>query len=279
MNRKILTQVLIAILLINVSIRLWLISSYSERLLDLLSEYILSGDLFQSHILSHNSSFFWFNLVEDLIPHIIILSTIVGVYKYFKRDKTVVNRYLVLVIILSYFPTLPELLIFFTQTTRFSIKEYLHYGSVWSLMTLIFHFIGVIYTVFYFSKFSVLVQGNQNVSGHLKIRFKNYLIDTIYLVYLSLRLFQLIAGAEEIYLLAVYACTSILYYMYTEFLFAQSIGKLATNTFVDFHGNRLTGSIIRAFTRKIPLEPISFFMKEPMSRWHDKLSKSQLVTN
>ena len=272
MNKKLLTHVLIAVLLVNLGFRLTFIANGSKQLLTLLSKFLFSGDLFEAHILSHRSAFFWFHLIELLIPHIIILSLIAGVFNYFKSDKTVINRYLILGIILSYFSTLPDLIILVVGISKFSVEQYFLTNPVWAVS----HYAGFIFAVFYFSVFQV-VPGTVNVSENLKIRFKNYLIDTIYLLYLSLRLLQFIKGGDENHYFMVYGVTSILYFVYCEFLFGQSIGKTVTNTHVYFHGNRLAWASIRTLARKIPLEPLSFFLKGSAARWHDKLSKSHLT--
>ena len=82
---------------------------------------------------------------------------------------------------------------------------------------------------------------------------------------------------KEIYLLILYVGVSFFYYVFCEYLFGQSVGKNITNTFVVFRGNRFVGSVVRAFGRKIPFEPFSFFFAKPAGRWHDKLSDSRIV--
>ncbi|HEY5825275.1 MAG TPA: hypothetical protein VIT44_12965, partial [Cyclobacteriaceae bacterium] len=269
-NRKRLTLVLIGLLLADVVFQSAVIFD-TTRLWYLISEFILSGNLFQAHILSHQSSFFWFNLIDTLIPCIFVLSILIGAFSYFRSDTTL-SKYLILGIILNHFPTMATLLLISTGLTKYSIVEYFSYNSVWSLLRGILYYVGFVYTMVYFCLFNVTSQGNVPVSGNIGIRFKNYLIDTLYVGFCSLALLQLFATVEITYFLPLYLCTSTLYYLYSEALFSQSIGKILTGTSVSFRGNRFTGSLIRTLSRRIPLEPLSFFLKESSGRWHDNLS-------
>jgi len=61
------------------------------------------------------------------------------------------------------------------------------------------------------------------------------------------------------------------YYLLTELLFLQTLGKLRNNSFVTFNGNRFTSILFRTLGRCIPFDALSFFGKRG---WHDAVSNT-----
>jgi hypothetical protein len=65
-----------------------------------------------------------------------------------------------------------------------------------------------------------------------------------------------------------------------EYLFDLTIGKLITNTKIEFEKSSYPKYImvtIRTISRLIPLEPLSVFFDDEKRMWHDKLSNSKVI--
>jgi uncharacterized RDD family membrane protein YckC len=125
-------------------------------------------------------------------------------------------------------------------------------------------------------------------------RFLNWVIDVVIQILIFVISFSVIAniahsyGNKELpsYLLVnpigQYTFVSIIrliYYISLETLFAQSLGKMLTQTMVvDENGERPSHNVvlIRTLCRLIPFYEVSFFGM-PCIGWHDRLSKTFVV--
>ena len=114
----------------------------------------------------------------------------------------------------------------------------------------------------------------KDVSAQLKIRFLNYLIDTVMIAQLAYWLNTYLYWSNMGYLL-VFLLTTFGYYLCLEVLFRQTLGKVFTNSFVSSKTYPYAVAIVlRTFCRQIPFEPFSFLGN---GKWHDTLSQTKLM--
>jgi len=126
-----------------------------------------------------------------------------------------------------------------------------------------------------------------------KKRFLNYTIDLI-CVFILFIVFQfmllIISGfiridiseniSTGLYLNIALIISQTFYYLFFEFLFGKTVGKLLTGTHVvKVNGDKLDfkTSFIRSISRLIPLDALSFLDKS--MGWHDALSKTYVVND
>ena len=114
-------------------------------------------------------------------------------------------------------------------------------------------------------------------------RFFNLVFDSIVVAFITILtyfIFANILGNYHIDIFVIYLVIYFIYYTILEYLFSKTIGKLLTNTRVEFVGERerhLGLIILRTISRVIPLEPFSIFFDDEYKMWHDKLSKTRVT--
>jgi len=121
-------------------------------------------------------------------------------------------------------------------------------------------------------------------------RFVNYLLDLLlYIIFSFILGFILgISGLYELMNLDAWNDTVLglllisVYYILSESIFSKSPAKYFTKTkvvMVDSREKPNLGSIfIRTLSRFIPLEPLSFLFSKNPHGWHDKLSKTIVIS-
>lgn len=114
-------------------------------------------------------------------------------------------------------------------------------------------------------------------------RFINFFVDRIAVyVFAGVVLFSvdLVVSGNIAIILAIIAY--LFYHFIFEALFQRTIGKLFTRTkVVDMEGNKpsLLKLFGRTLSRYIPFEPLSFLFGAYPVGWHDKLSKTMVVSS
>jgi len=217
--------------------------------------------------------------VHEIMRLLGFISVIIGSIISIVKKETRLNAFLKFPI---YYTFTTALMLFITslcssQVSYFSFanaSHWIHYVS-----TSLYHAI-VILTIFYFVKYPNPFKKNATSTKVNSLsRFVNRLIDLIILLPLILingMLLEREGVFSEIDLsyLFLFVCI-FLYYLFSEFLFLQTIGKLHNNSYVHHNGSKAIKILKRTFCRFIPFDAFSFFGKQG---WHDSISNTSVVT-
>ncbi|MES2409918.1 MAG: RDD family protein [Bacteroidota bacterium] len=135
-----------------------------------------------------------------------------------------------------------------------------------------------------------------DIIAKLELRLLNWILDIIMLIFLFLLLITIVIAVSQSYgnkAIPAYLIVNpigqftfittirLIYYIFLETLFGQTIGKFITKTIVvDENGERVTHEVIliRTLCRLIPFYEFSFF-GIPSRGWHDSISKTYVVNN
>ena len=135
---------------------------------------------------------------------------------------------------------------------------------------------------------------SDDIIAKLELRLINWILDIIMLIFLFLLLITIVIAVSQSYgnkeIPAYFIVNPIgqftfitiirlIYYIFFETLFGQTIGKFITKTIVvDENGERVTHEVIliRTLCRLIPFYEFSFF-GIPCRGWHDSISKTYVV--
>ena len=275
MKSKPLISILIILLALNLLNRLIHLSESTGYLWELLSDYVLSGNLFQSHILSHNSTFFWFNFLQQLMPIAVVVFIAVGLFTFIQEKGTQLNRWIIISLILTYYSVIPLVILWGLGLTVVGTSKVFYYDSIFSLIALVLHYLGLLYSTVYFILIKRELKESRDVSDNRKIRLINYTVDMFFILYLSITFKSFFVGEGAFEFLISFWVVSISYYLFCEFLFQQTLGKAFTKTFVIGENSLFATALLRTMLRKIPLESLSFLIRGK-NRWHDRFSGSKI---
>jgi hypothetical protein len=140
----------------------------------------------------------------------------------------------------------------------------------------------VIAAIIYFLSAPKLTESKEHKPVSKFSRFVNWLLDLILVSIISLSNVNLLSQGfifEDIPFLNedpswFVSLNLIIYYLFFEVVFLQTVGKLHNNSFVAYKDNRFSRIIGRTLCRLIPFEAFSFLGKKG---WHDSLSGTQVV--
>ena len=109
----------------------------------------------------------------------------------------------------------------------------------------------------------------------IRKRLLNFIIDTFLVFVITLVATTCINIKHEL----AQPVLHLLYYFMMESVFGITIGKIITKTKVEYisNQNKFLSILIRTISRLIPFEPLSIFLSDEHTMWHDKLSKTKLV--
>ncbi len=134
-----------------------------------------------------------------------------------------------------------------------------------------------------------------DIIAKLELRLINWILDIIMLIFLFLFLITIVIAVSQSYgnqAIPTYLIVNpigqftfitairLIYYIFFETFFGQTIGKFITKTIVvDENGERVTHEVIliRTLCRLIPFYEFSFF-GIPSRGWHDRISKTYVVS-
>jgi uncharacterized RDD family membrane protein YckC len=132
----------------------------------------------------------------------------------------------------------------------------------------------------------------RGITASAGVRFLNYFIDTVFMIVLVILFliflvrmfppeFQITMLYENrLYRYGLSFLMSLVYYTIFEASGGRTIGKYITKTKVVDEGGNLPDFrtiLIRTCCRFIPFDPLSFLF-EDSTGWHDKLSKTRVVS-
>ena len=117
-------------------------------------------------------------------------------------------------------------------------------------------------------------------------RFKHYLIDTAFIVIVGLSMRRtygfmlggLSANFSTTFFQITLLFTLMTYYLVSEGIFNQSLGKIVTNKYVaraNGDAPSFGNIVLRTLCRFIPFEGFSY-LPNPMAKWHDKFSNTDV---
>lgn len=206
----------------------------------------------------------------------------IGLYQFW-QNQNIFNRCLKVYFIydlFSYVVELPRLALIFSRDSFLDIS--LPFSFIFFQ---ILSFGTCILTIIIFSKEKIQVVENPVVKR--RTRFLHLFIDWIIILVVSAQLISsasLFFGAIVtttstliLYIIIPYLIPT-LYYVISEGIFQQTIGKVVTKKYVrKINGQRASaGSIFgRTLARFIPFEAFSYFSTPP-NGWHDSLSKTNV---
>lgn len=166
--------------------------------------------------------------------------------------------------------------LFYNSNINFDSNfDQIKYYSIF-IFTLLSIVLYATYSILYFKQYKPVKE--IEVSNNYRIRILNFVIDTIMIVFFSAYLKINIKGNIK-YIVSIYliiGVVSLFYYLFSELIYRQSIGKAITNTYVKSDNGFIIPIIKRTFIRIIPFDPFSFIIGKK-AKWHDKFSKTSIV--
>jgi uncharacterized RDD family membrane protein YckC len=119
--------------------------------------------------------------------------------------------------------------------------------------------------------------------NHMVRRYFNFIIDAIIIAIVVIAIFiTLNLRMTDFNVFLMYALVFLLYYFFLEYFFLRTLGKLLTNTKVEYSKNcskRARMILIRTLSRFLPFEPFSIFFTNDHQMWHDTLSCTHVIHN
>ncbi len=227
-----------------------------------------------------------FNFSQFIIELLQVLSSVfifIGVIKLIRLKKIDIIRILKFPIYLFVVSN-----IFWFITTLFLSTKFSYFilfeGAPWYLY--IFKFISVLLLILiiinYWNSRNVTNQNIHNKVAKKSSRLFNWIIDLSIILLFGFRNFRILMNdiiSEDIDFLNssiiwFFLINLFCYYLVTEFLFLQTIGKLHNDSMVEYQDNKFKSILIRTFCRIIPFEPFSFLEGYD---WHDSISKTKVT--
>ena len=213
--------------------------------------------------------------INNLISNLILLSLIIGFLNILKKKTMIISKWIKFPILLYLNLFIFFLIITFSNPKTFELTNYYKLILDSSLLISLI----VSYVIYCKINTGRLYNDNRiNVSSDIPLRFKNYIVDFIIILYYSYYLYvYFFYLGKEIDFAIIFSLYSLVYYFTFEILFKQTIGKLITNSILFTNQSVFKSIIIRTLSRHIPLEPFSFIFGKK-KRWHDSFSNTELIS-
>lgn len=128
----------------------------------------------------------------------------------------------------------------------------------------------------------------KNVLQTKNIRFLSYCIDLFFRTGILVLILYILKGKglfSDYFFIKIYALIFIiefLYYSVSELAFTTSLGKIITNSKLvnyNLRKPKIEQIIVRNLSRMLPFEILFFFSHQNGYGWHDKLSKTLVISN
>jgi len=274
---------------------------YYSLLMPLISEnsylrYTIKS-LFEGNLGSINVYFF-----RTLFTLVIIVVTIIGLFRYFTSEEKKINRLLEFGLIYHSVNTL-----LYLPITIYTLlgKNISSSGPGWFyyIQAPLFIIAAIIVCIYFSRQIKTfqnppfgdreksygatpyeqyLDSGKITVSSML--RFKNYLLDIFFIYIMAFSAviqslstfynFNYLSLDNSLGFSLVFYLAFLIYYIFMEAVFGKTLGKIITNSGVQFYGkSSFVGALGRTFCRLIPFERFSYLGNNGYG-WHDKFSKT-----